>query len=149
MEKGCIAGYVMPDVTVSIVDGKHHDVDSSEAAFKLAGGRAFEEAVRKAQPVVLEPIVKLEITIPGQYMGDVSGDLNTRRGRIQGMDQQGEYQVIKAEMPLAEAMEYSRVLTSITSGEGSYTMEPSHYERVPPQIQQELVAAYKPHGDED
>ncbi|NRA95144.1 MAG: elongation factor G [Planctomycetes bacterium] len=149
MTLGIIAGYPMEDITVKITDGKFHDVDSSEAAFKMAGGRAFSEAVKAARPTILEPIVKLEITIPGQYMGDVSGDLNTRRGRIQGMDQIGDDQVIKAEMPLAEAAEYSRALTSITSGEGSFTMEPSHYESVPANIQQELIAAFKPSSDDD
>jgi elongation factor G len=93
--------------------------------------------------------VKLEITIPGHFMGDVSGDLNTRRGRIQGMEQEGDYQIIIAEMPLSEAGEYSRALTSITSGEGTFTMQPSHYEPVPGQVQQELVKAYKPHPEED
>lgn len=149
MASGIIAGFPLDDVVVKVTDGKYHDVDSSEAAFKMAGGRAFAEAVKAAKPTILEPIVALEITIPGQYMGDVSGDLNTRRGRIQGMDQVGEDQVIKAEMPLAEAAEYARALTSITSGEGSFTMEPSHYEAVPGNIQSELVAAFKPSGDDD
>lgn len=149
MVSGIIAGYPMEDIAVKITDGKFHDVDSSEAAFKMAGGRAFSEAVKAARPTILEPIVKLEITIPGQYMGDVSGDLNTRRGRIQGMDQVGDDQVIKAEMPLAEAAEYSRALTSITSGEGAFTMEPSHYESVPANIQQELISAFKPAADDD
>jgi len=146
---GIIAGYPMENVTVKVTDGKYHDVDSSEAAFKMAGGRAFAEAVKSARPTILEPIVKLEISIPGQYMGDVSGDLNTRRGRIQGMDQAGDDQIIRAEMPLAEAAEYSRALTSITSGEGSFTMEPSHYEAVPGNIQSELVSAFKPSTDDD
>ncbi|MAB89870.1 MAG: elongation factor G [Planctomycetes bacterium] len=149
MVSGIIAGFPMEDITVKITDGKFHDVDSSEAAFKMAGGRAFAEAVKAARPTILEPIVKLEITIPGQYMGDVSGDLNTRRGRIQGMDQIGDDQVIKAEMPLAEAAEYSRALTSITSGEGSFTMDPSHYESVPGPVQQTLVSAFKPAADDD
>ncbi len=149
MVGGIIAGYPMENVTVKVTDGKYHDVDSSEAAFKMAGGRAFAEAVKSARPTILEPIVKLEISIPGQYMGDVSGDLNTRRGRIQGMDQAGDDQIIRAEMPLAEAAEYSRALTSITSGEGSFTMEPSHYEAVPGNIQSELVSAFKPSTDDD
>lgn len=149
MHEGIIAGYPLEDIKVSITDGKHHDVDSSEAAFKMAGGRAFADAVSRARPVLLEPIVKLEITIPGHYMGDVSGDLNTRRGRIQGMDQVGDYQLIRAEMPQAEAAEYSRALTSLTSGEGSYTVEPSHYENVPASLQQDLIKAFKPKADED
>lgn len=149
MVSGVIAGQPIHDIKVSVNDGKFHDVDSSEAAFKIAGGRAFAEAVGKARPNILEPIVKLEITIPGEYMGDVSGDLNTRRGRIQGMEQDGEFQIIIAEMPLAEAAEYSRALTSITSGEGSFTVQPSHYEPVPGNVQQELIAAFKPKADED
>ena len=149
MGRGVVAGYVMEDVAVSIKDGKHHDVDSSEAAFKTAGGRAFIEAVQKAKPIILEPMVKLEINIPDKFMGDVSGDLNTRRGRIQGMDQIGDHQVLHTEMPLSEAMDYSRVLIALTSGEGSFTMEPSRYEQVPPQVQQELIAAHKPHEEED
>ena len=149
MTSGIIAGFPIDDVIVKVTDGKYHDVDSSEAAFKMAGGRAFAEAVKAAKPSILEPIVSLEITIPGQYMGDVSGDLNTRRGRIQGMDQEGDDQVIRAEMPLAEAAEYARALTSITSGEGAFTMDPSHYEAVPGNIQSELVAGFKPTGDED
>ncbi|MAG58771.1 MAG: elongation factor G [Planctomycetes bacterium] len=149
MALGIIAGFPMGDVIVKVTDGKFHDVDSSEAAFKMAGGRAFADAVSKARPAILEPIVKLEITIPGHYMGDVSGDLNTRRGRIQGMDQVGEDQIIQAEMPLAEAADYARVLTSITSGEGSFTMEHSRYEPVPRDIQAELVAKFKPSADDD
>jgi len=149
MTGGIIAGFPLPDVVVKVTDGKYHDVDSSEAAFKMAGGRAFAEAVKAAKPSILEPHVKLEITIPGQYMGDVSGDLNTRRGRIQGMDQAGDDQIIQAEMPLAEAADYARVLTSITSGEGAFTMEPSHYEAVPGNIQSELVSAFKPSADDD
>lgn len=149
MVAGCIAGYPMEDVSVSIKDGKHHEVDSSEAAFKMAGGKAFHEAVLKAKPVILEPYVSMEITIPGRFMGDISGDLNTRRGRIQGMDQMGAYQVIRAEVPLAEALDYSRVLTSITSGEGTFSMEPSRYEQVPANVQQQLTAAFKPRVEED
>jgi elongation factor G len=149
MASGVIAGYPLEDITVRITDGKYHDVDSSEAAFKMAGGRAFSEAVKSARPTLLEPIVHLEISIPGHCMGDVSGDLNTRRGRIQGMEQEGDGQVIKAEMPLSEAAEYARALTSITSGEGSFTMEPSHYEAVPAAVHHELLAAFKPAVEED
>ncbi|HMS15478.1 MAG TPA: elongation factor G [Planctomycetota bacterium] len=149
MAMGVIAGQAIHDIKVSVNDGKYHDVDSSEAAFKIAGGRAFTDAVTKAKPVILEPIVHLEITIPGHFMGDVSGDLNTRRGRIQGMEQEGEFQTILAEMPLSEAAEYSRALSSITSGEGTFTMKPSHYEPVPNQIQQELIRAHKPHPEDD
>jgi elongation factor G len=149
MAQGVVAGYPMLDVKVSIRDGKYHDVDSSEAAFKIAGGRAFTNAVQKARPIVLEPVMRLEIHIPSQFMGDVSGDLNTRRGRIIGMDQDGDEQVIVAEMPLAEASEYARALTSITSGEGTFAMRFSHYDPVPGQVQAQLVQAYRPHGDDE
>ncbi len=149
MAKGVIAGYQIEDVIVRIKDGKYHEVDSSDAAFKIAGARAFKDAVAKARPSLLEPIVKLEVTVPSECMGDISGDLNTRRGRIRGMSQIGDLQVIEAEIPLVEAQDYSRVLTSLTSGRGSFTLEPDHYEVVPAQIQQQIIAAYKPHADED
>ena len=149
MVSGVVGGFPLNDIKVAVTDGKFHDVDSSEAAFKIAGGRAFSEAVSKARPVIMEPMVTLHITIPGQYMGDVSGDLNTRRGRIQGMEQDDEFQTIIAEMPLSEAAEYSRALTSITSGEGSFTMEEGTYEAVPGNVQQELVKAFKPSHDDD
>ncbi|MSR74646.1 MAG: elongation factor G [Planctomycetes bacterium] len=150
MVHGVVAGYALPDVKVSIRDGKFHDVDSSEAAFKIAGGRAFIEAVTKARATLQEPHAHLEIVIPGRCMGDVSGDLTTRRGRIIGMDQQGDLQVLKAEMPLVEASDYARALTALTSGEGTFTMTPGPYMQVPAALAAQLAAAYKPHhGDED
>ncbi len=149
MQSGVVAGFPLLDVKVSIRDGKYHDVDSSEAAFKIAGGRAFLEAVHKARPIVLEPMMRLTITIPSHFMGDVSGDLNTRRGRIVGMSQEGDDQVLSAEMPMAEASEYARALTALTSGEGSFTMESSHYDPVPASVQAQLVAAHQPKHDDD
>jgi elongation factor G len=150
MEHGVLAGYPLRDIKVSIRDGKYHDVDSSEAAFKLAGGRAFTDAVLKARPSLLEPHAMLEIVIPGRFMGDVSGDLTTRRGRIIGMDQHGDLQVLKAEMPLVEASDYARVLTAITSGEGSFSMHPGPYMQVPAATVKQMSEAFKPHhGDED
>lgn len=150
MEHGVLAGYPLADIKVSIRDGKYHDVDSSEAAFKLAGGRAFTDAVTKARPSLLEPHAMLEIVIPGRFMGDVSGDLTTRRGRIIGMDQHGDLQVLKAEMPLMEASDYARVLTAITSGEGTFSMSPGPYMQVPAATQKQMSEAFKPHhGDED
>ncbi|HYC78212.1 MAG TPA: elongation factor G [Planctomycetota bacterium] len=149
MARGVIAGYPIEDVTVAIVDGKHHDVDSSDAAFKIAGSRAFRDAALKARPGLLEPIMELEATVPAECLGDVSGDLNTRRARIRGMDQHGELQVIQADIPLSEAQEYARIITSLTSGRGSYTLEPSRFEHAPAGVQQQIVAAWKPHKDED
>ncbi len=149
MQQGVIAGYSMPDVRVSVYDGKYHDVDSSEAAFKIAGGRAFAAAVQKARPVILEPMVDVEITVPAESMGDISGDLNTRRGRIQGMDAVGTMQIIKAHAPLASMQEYPRVLNSLTSGEGSFSYEPVGYEQVPPNVQAEIVASFKPQEEEE
>ena len=151
MVKGVIAGYPVVDLQAAVYDGKYHDVDSSEAAFKLAASRAFSEAVRNAKPVLLEPIVDIEVTIPTKYMGDISGDLSSRRGRIQGMGTDGDQQVIEAQVPLAAVSNYSTQLRSMTGGEGSYTMEFSHYEPVPPNVQQEIVAkaAKAKSGDEE
>jgi len=150
MAKGVIAGYPVVDVLVAVYDGKHHDVDSSEAAFKIAASRAFSEAIRGARPVLLEPIVNIEITIPTKYMGDISGDLSGRRGRIQGMDSEGDQQIISAQVPLAAVSNYSTQLRSMTGGEGSYTMEFSHFEPVPANVQQEIVSkAKRPVEEED
>ncbi len=140
MAKGVIAGCPVVDVMVAVYDGKYHEVDSSEAAFKIASSRAFSEAFRGARPILLEPIVNLEITVPSKYFGDISGDLSGRRGRIQGMAVEGDQQIISAQVPLAEVANYSTQLRSITGGEGSYTMEFSHYEAVPGKIQEVIVA---------
>jgi len=142
MAAGVIAGYPVVDVRVAVNDGKHHEVDSSEAAFKIASSRAFSEAFRNARPVLLEPIVNLEITVPAKYMGDISGDLSSRRGRIQGVEAAGDQQAIRAQAPLVEVANYSTQLRSVTGGEGSYTMEFSHYEPVPAKIQEQIVARY-------
>jgi elongation factor G len=149
MGRGVIAGCPIEDVSVTIVEGKYHEVDSSDAAFKIAGARAFKDAVSKARPGLLEPVMELEITAPSECLGDLSGDLNTRRARIRGMDQHGDLQVIQAEIPLAEAQDYARVVTSLTHGRGSYTLEPLRYEHVPGNIQQQIVAAHKPHEKEE
>jgi elongation factor G len=128
------------DVLVAVYDGKYHDVDSSEAAFKIASSRAFRDAFKSARPQLLEPIVNMEITVPSKYFGDISGDLSGRRGRIQGMGVEGDDQTISAQVPLAEVANYSTQLRSITGGEGSYTMVFSHYEPVPPRVQEVVVA---------
>ena len=140
MGAGVVAGYPVVDIRVAVYDGKHHSVDSSEAAFKIASSRAFSDAVRQARPQLLEPIVDIEITLPTKHMGDISGDLSGRRGRIQGMDTQGDYQIIQAQVPLAEIANYSTQLRSMTGGEGSYTLEFSHYDPVPRTVQAAIIA---------
>ena len=143
LEEGVIAGCPVQDVRVAVYDGKYHPVDSKEIAFKIAGRRAFEDAFLKAKPALLEPIVDLEITIPSSFMGDITGDLNTRRGRIQGMDSgPGGLQIIQAKAPLAEVATYNTQLRSMTGGQGSYSMKFSHYETVPANVQQQIVAAH-------
>jgi elongation factor G len=150
LEQGAIAGYPLQDVKVSVYDGKHHPVDSKEVAFVTAGKRAFIDAVQKAKPVLLEPCVNIEVTVPSQYMGDITSDLSGKRGRIQGTDMLGgDMAVIKAVVPLAEVSNYQSQLKSVTGGQGSYAMEMSHFEPVPPNVQQQIVAQYKPHQEED
>ncbi len=139
--KGVIAGHPVVDFQVTLTDGKYHDVDSSEMAFKIAGSLAFKEAVKQARPIMLEPIMSVEIFSPEDCMGDVMGDLSSRRGKPQGMEVQGTFQVIKAEVPMAEMLTYDSTLKSITSDRGSYHMQFNHYEPVPAQIQEQLVAA--------
>ena len=150
MLEGAIAGYPMQNIRVSVYDGKHHPVDSKEVAFVTAGRRAFIDAIQKARPVLLEPFVRLEITIPAGKIGDISSDLSGRRGRIQGTDMlPGDLAVVQAEAPLSEVMSYANQLKSITGGAGSYVMEYSHDENAPPNVQAEVVAAFKPQDDED
>lgn len=150
LEQGCIAGYPMQDVRVSVYDGKHHPVDSKEVAFVTAGRKAFQDAVSKAKPTLLEPCVNIEVTVPNQYMGDITGDLSGKRGRIQGTDMIGhDTAVVRAAVPLAEVMNYQNQLKSVTGGQGSFTMEFSHYEAVPAHLQQQIAAQYKPREEED
>jgi elongation factor G len=142
IENGAVAGYPMQDLRVVITDGKHHPVDSKEIAFRTAGKFAVIDAVQKAKPVILEPIVVLEISVPSQYMGDIAGDLSGRRGRIIGQDMlPGNIAVIKAQAPLSEVMQYNSQLNSVTAGQGSYTMEFAHYDPVPGNVQQVIIAA--------
>ena len=135
-----IAGHPVVDFRITLTDGKYHNVDSSEMAFKIAGSLAFKEAVKQARPIMLEPIMAVEITAPEDCMGDVMGDLSSRRGKPQGMESQGEFQVIKAEVPMSEMLTYDSTLKSITSDRGSYMMDFNHYEPMPAQIQQQVVA---------
>jgi elongation factor G len=143
MLKGVVAGFPLQDIKVSIYDGKHHPVDSKEVAFRAAGKGAFVDALQKAKPVLLEPIVNIEVTIPAENMGDIAGDLASKRGRVQGQDMlAGNFIVIKAQVPLSEVTQYNSQLKSVTSGRGSYSMSLSHYEIVPPNVQQSIVAQY-------
>ncbi|MFH2001910.1 MAG: elongation factor G [Planctomycetota bacterium] len=149
LEKGVIAGYPIVDVKARIIDGSFHDVDSSEASFKKAGGIAFRNAFTAARPVLLEPIVNIEVSVPSKFMGDINSDMNSRRGRIQGMDSMGDLQIIKALVPLQEVQTYSTDLRSITAGEGSYTLEFSHYDQVPAKVADTFIALYKSDDEDD
>ncbi len=140
MDTGVLAGYPMVDVRVELIDGSYHDVDSSEMAFKIAGSMAFKEAVRRASPVLLEPIMDVEVVTPGEYMGDVMGDLSSRRGKIGGMLQRGEAQVIGASVPLSEMFGYSTTLRSLTQGRAVYSMQFSRYEEMPKSKAEEIIA---------
>jgi elongation factor G len=140
MDTGVLAGYPMVDVKVQLVFGSYHDVDSSEIAFKIAASMAFKEAARRASPVLLEPMMSVEVVTPGDYMGDVIGDLSSRRGKIQGMDQRGEAQVINAIVPLSEMFGYSTTLRSMSQGRAVYTMQFAHYEEVPKSKAEEIIA---------
>lgn len=140
-ESGVLAGYPVIDFKATLVDGSYHDVDSSEMAFKIAGSMAFKEGCRKAKSVILEPIMRVEITVPEEYMGDVIGDINSRRGRMEGMEARSGSQIIRGFIPLSEMFGYATDLRSKTQGRGTYAMEPSHYEEVPKAILETIVAS--------
>jgi len=141
MAEGVLAGYPVTDVKVVLYDGSFHTVDSSEMAFKIAAAQAFKKGCREADPVLLEPIVTAEVFVPEEYMGDIMGDLNKRRGRILGMEQRGAAQVIRAQVPLAEMFDYAIDLRSMTQGRGTFQLELSHYEEVPEPVAREVIAA--------
>ncbi|MGG1519898.1 elongation factor G [Paenibacillus oryzisoli] len=143
MKNGVLAGFPLVDIKATVVDGSYHDVDSNEMAFKIAGSMALKAAKEKCKPVLLEPIMKVEVTVPEEYMGDVMGDLNSRRGRIEGMDNRHGAQIIRAKVPLSEMFGYSTTLRSRTQGRGVYSMELSHYEEVPKSIAEEIIAKGK------
>jgi elongation factor G len=140
LEGGILAGYPMSDVKATLYDGSYHDVDSSEMAFKIAGSMALKEAARKAKPVLLEPIMAVEVVVPEEYMGDVIGDLNSRRGRIEGMELRGTTQIVKSMVPLSEMFGYATELRSRTQGRGSFTMHFGKYEEVPAGLAEEIVS---------
>lgn len=143
MEHGVLAGYPVVDVKVKLYDGSYHPVDSSELAFKLAGSLAWNKAMSEADPVLLEPVMNVEVIAPEENMGDIMGDLSSRRGRPQGSESMGEMQVIRAQVPLAEMLNYAPQLRSMTGGRGSFTMEFSHYEEVPPHLAEKIIAEAK------
>ncbi|MCL6627417.1 MAG: elongation factor G, partial [Alicyclobacillus shizuokensis] len=143
MQNGVLAGYPMLDIKVTLYDGSYHEVDSSEMAFKIAGSMALKAGAQKAGAVLLEPIMRVEVTVPEEYMGDIMGDINSRRGRVEGMEARAGAQVIRGYVPLAEMFGYSTSLRSRTQGRGTYTMEFSRYEEVPKNIAQEIIAKHK------
>ncbi|MCQ2362194.1 MAG: hypothetical protein MJ048_04060 [Acidaminococcaceae bacterium] len=143
MENGVLAGYPMVDIAVTVYDGSYHEVDSSEMAFKIAASMGFKSGAVKADPVILEPIMKVEVTVPEEYMGDVIGDLNSRRGRINSMDARNGAQIIDAFVPLASMFGYATDLRSRTQGRGNYVMQIDHYEAVPNNIAEEIIAKNK------
>jgi elongation factor G len=143
LKTGVLASYPMVDLKVRFYDGKSHEVDSSEMAFKIAASMCLKKAVQEGNPVLLEPIVKMEIIVPEESMGDVMGDLNSRRGRVLGMDVKGKVQVIKAQAPLAEVLKYAIDLNALTAGRGTFRIEPSHYEEVPAQLSEKVIAEAK------
>ena len=140
MERGPLAGYPVVDVATALFFGKYHDVDSSEMAFKIAGSMAFQDAAKKAKPVLLEPIMRVEVVVPKDYMGDVMGDLASRRGRIQSQEDRGGTQIINARVPLSEMFGYATDLRSRTLGRATYSMHFDRYEQAPPNVSEEVVA---------
>jgi len=142
-KKGYLAGFPMVDFRVRLKDGQYHDVDSSEMAFKIAGSLAYQQAMEQARATILEPIMHVDITAPAEYIGDIMGDLNSRRGRVEGVDADGDAQTVKARVPLAEMLTYGSTLRSITQGRGSFHMESSHYEEVPRSLQEKVISEAK------
>ncbi|MRR08080.1 MAG: elongation factor G, partial [Deltaproteobacteria bacterium] len=143
MNQGILAGYPVIDFRVMLYDGSYHDVDSSEMAFKIAASMGFKKGLEQCKPVLLEPIMKMEVIVPDENMGDIMGDMNSRRGKIMGVETKGSNQVVKAVVPMAEVLRYAPDLRSMTGGRGTFTMEFSHYEEVPAQIADKIVEAAK------
>src|SRR4030065_440936 len=143
MQSGVLGGFPVVDVKVRFYDGKSHEVDSSEMAFKIAAIMAFKKGVQEANPVLLEPIMKVVVTAPDEHIGDVIGDLHSRRGRVLRVDSKGNYQMIEANVPMSEMLKYAPDLNSKTGGRGTFTMEFSHYEEVPAQMAEKVIAQAK------
>ena len=139
MDNGVLAGYPLIDVKAKLYDGSYHDVDSSEMAFKIAASLALRNAVKKCNPVLLEPLMSVEVVMPEEYLGDIMGDITSRRGRVDGMEARGNAQVVKAFVPLAEMFGYATSLRSNTQGRGTYSMHFDHYEEVPKSISEEII----------
>ncbi len=139
MQSGPMLGFPVVDMKVSLYDGSYHEVDSSEMAFKIAGSMALKEAVQKGGPTLLEPVMRVEVTVPDDFMGDIIGDLNSRRGQIQGMEARGNAQIVKAFVPLSEMFGYATDMRSMTQGRASYSMFFDHYTQVPNNIAQALM----------
>jgi elongation factor G len=141
MNQGTLAGYPVTDFRVALYDGSYHDVDSSEMAFKIAASMGFKKGLEMTNPTLLEPIMKIEVIVPDEYMGDIMGDLNSRRGKIIGVESKGNNQVVKASVPMAEILKYAPDLKSMTGGRGTFTVEFAHYEEVPAHISAKIVEA--------
>ncbi len=140
MQNGILAGYPVLDIRATVYDGSYHDVDSSEMAFKIAGSMAFKAGAAKAEPIILEPVMKVEVTVPEEYMGDVISDINSRRGRIEGLEIRSGAQVVRGFVPLAEMFGYATDLRSNTQGRGVHSMQFDHYEEVPKNIAEGIIA---------
>jgi elongation factor G len=136
---GVLAGYPAVDFKIELYDGSHHEVDSSDMAFKIAASKAFKTAMKEARPTILEPVMNVEVVIPEEFMGEINGNLSGRRGRIQGMETKGKNHVVKASVPMSEMLDFEPTLTSITGGRGSYFMEFSHYDEVPSHLQKRII----------
>jgi len=141
--RGVLAGYPVVDLKATLYDGSFHEVDSSEAAFKIAGSMAFQEASKRAKLVLLEPIMKVEVIVPEQFLGDTTGDLNSKRARIEKMEDRGNVKVVDAKVPLSEMFGYATQIRSMTQGRGSFTMEFDHYAQVPENIAQQIIEGKK------
>jgi elongation factor G len=139
MLTGVLAGYEMVDIKVNLIDGTYHEVDSSDVAFQIAGSLGFKECVRKAKPVLLEPMMSIEIVVPEDYIGDAIGDVSSRRGKVQHLDRRGNYRIVNAKIPLAQMFGYATDLRSMTQGRATYSMQFSHYQQVPKIISDEIV----------
>jgi len=149
MTEGVVAGYPLVDIRVTLYDGSYHEVDSSDMAFQIAASMALKQGIMEANPILLEPVMEVEVVIPSDYMGAINGDLSSRRGRVQGMEQSGRYEKIKAQVPLSEMLRYATDLRSMTQGRGSYTMTFSHYEEVPHKLAEKVIAQSKVKDKED
>jgi elongation factor G len=149
MDQGMLAGYPVTDIKITLYDGSYHDVDSSEMAFKIAASMGFKKGMETSQPILLEPIMKMEIIVPDENMGDIMGDLNSRRGKIAGVEAKGNNSVVKATVPMAEILKYAPDLRSMTGGRGTFTMEFSHYEEVPAHISPKIIEIAKKEKEQE